>query len=530
MANFLSMLTLIYSYLINTVKLKTLTSLPVLFCLSWISVSASISNGVWTNTNGGQFGTGSNWSNSFVPDQDTLVVFDVNPTTSPDVTLNANQTIDRIEFRNTDSNFLLDLEGNTLTVDKAGPGPASFVLAPNVSEIATVKIRGNVIGSALNVDHLTEIGNTGTGSLTIQEFPFVFTTQDLNIGVNSTGDGLLVIRDGAGFIVNNDVSTNDAILGVNASSMGEISIEADNESGDANLDVNGRFVVGGSGSGLLTLSGNPDTAHVDVGGDMILGFNSGSSGDVVLYDDASIWITGDLQVGLNGQGTVDIYGGGSSGGYIEADNIFVGTVGPTGPPTNQVNIHYDGTLYGDTVTVGTNGVIEMFTTGVNQSELQVVFDLSNYGIIKGAGKIITDFDTFHNYGTIAPDTVWPLDVENHLVFETGSKYEVTILDAIDWSILNVDGDLSFSSGSLDIILTGGTLPQFGEVFEVLTWTGTRTGQFGSIDDEFGFSGNLFFQPVYNSNSLELQVVPEPSTWALMGLGCLFIFWRVQRRS
>ena len=110
---------------------------------------------------------------------------------------------------------------------------------------------------------------------------------------------------------------------------------------------------------------------------MIVGFNTGGVGTVEGNDDSSIWITGDLQVGLNGQGTVDIYGGGSSGGYIEADNIFVGTVGPTGPPTNQVNIHYDGTLYGNTVTVGTNGVIEMFTAGGNQSELQVVFDLSN---------------------------------------------------------------------------------------------------------------------------------------------------------
>ncbi len=360
----------------------------------------------------------------------------------------------------------------------------------------------------MNVVHLTEIGNSGTGSLTIQDSPFVFTTQDLNVGRDSSADGFLGIRDGAVFIVNNDISENDATVGVFASSMGEILLDADNEAGDANLDINGDFVIGGNGNGLLTLMGNPDTAHVDVGGDLILAHNTGSTGLVELYDNAEIWVSGDLQVGRNGQGTLDIYGGGTSGGYIEALNVNVGMVGPTGP-TNQVNIHYDGTLYGDTVTVGTNGVIQMFTAGGNQSELQVVFDLSNYGIIKGAGKIITDFDTFHNYGTIAPDTVWPLDVENHLVFESGSKYEVTILDAIDWSVLNVDGNLSFSSGSLDIILTGGTLPQFGDVFEILTWTGLRTGQFGSIDDEFGFSGSLFFQPIYNSNSLELVVVPEP---------------------
>lgn|GEM_PF-4732124 len=382
---------------------------------------------------------------------------------------------------------------------------------------------------SVDVDFLTEVGNTGNGNLIVSDITTTFDTLNLNVGRNSTANGYLEIKDGAAFTVHNDLSGLDAIIGVNASSIGEIRLDAAIEDGDADLDVNGDFVVGASGSGLLKLSGNPDTAHVDVLGDMIVGFNTGGVGTVEVNDDSSIWITGDLQVGLNGQGTVDIYGGGSSGGYIEADNIFVATVGPTGPPTNQVNIHYDGTLYGNTVTVGTNGVIEMFTAGGNQSELQVVFDLSNYGIIKGAGKIITDFDTFHNYGTIAPDTTWPRDVENHLVFETGSKYEVTILDAIDWSILNVDGNLSFSSGSLDIILTGGTLPQFGDVFEVLTWTGLRTGQFGFVDD-ITFGGNLSFQPIYNSNSLDLVVVPEPSTWALMGLGCVFIFWRYRRRS
>ena len=507
-------------------KLKTFSSLPVLFCFGWIIVSASIPIGIWTNSTGGDFNTGTNWDFSTVPDNTGNAIFDGNPSTSPTVTFSSSHTVDRLEIHDSDapSNFLImDLNSNTLTVDSTGPS-ASFVLAPDVGDDANLTIKNG----SVDVDFLTEIGTSGDAHLNVID-AITFDTLDLNVGRNSTGDGLLEILEGADFTVNNDVSGNDAILGVSAGSTGEIRIDATNESGNADLDIKGRFVVGASGNGSLLLTGNPDTAHVDVFGDMIVGFNTGGAGTVKVYDDSSIWVTGDLQVGLNGQGTVDIYGGGSNGGYVEADNIFVGTVGPTGP-TNQVNIHYDGTLYGDTVTVGTNGVIEMFTAGGNQSELQVVFDLSNYGIIKGAGKIITDYDTFHNYGTIAPDTVWPLDVDNHLVFESGSTYEVTILDAIDWSVLNVTGDLSFSSGSLDIILSGGTLPQFGDVFEVLTWTGSITGQFGSIDDEFGFSGNLFFQPIYNLNSLDLVVVPEPSTWALMGIGCLFIFCRFRRRS
>ncbi len=225
-----------------------------------------------------------------------------------------------------------------------------------------------------------------------------------------------------------------------------------------------------------------------------------------------------------------IIGGGSGGAIVDSEQtVFVGAVGSSGP-INKIEIHYDGELEGNNVTVGENGVIEMFTAGGNQSTLFAYSDVNNYGLIKGAGRILTDQgETLHNFGTLAPDTTWPLDVKNNLVFESGSIFEVTILDAIDWSVLNIDGDLSFSSGSLDIILMGGTLPQFGDVFTVLTWTGLKTGQFDFIDDLI-FSGGLSFQANYLANSLELQVVPEPSTWTLMGMGCLFIFWRVRRRS
>ncbi len=170
----------------------------------------------------------------------------------------------------------------------------------------------------------------------------------------------------------------------------------------------------------------------------------------------------------------------------------------------------------------------MFTDYSGQSEL-ITNDVINHGQFKGAGHVYpSGGSTFSNFGTIAPDTLHPLDVDLDLHFAAGSIFEVSIEDTVDWSILNIDGELSFSSGSLDIILSG-SLPVLGDTFTVLTWTGTRSGQFGSVDDEFGFSGNLFFQPVYNLNSLDLAVVPEPSTWALMGLGCALVFYRFRRK-
>ena len=190
-------------------KLKIPALFTVPLCLCWIAASASTITATWTNTSGSVFGTGSNWDTTpLAPGADDIAIFDGPPTLFPDVTVNSSHTVERIEFRNTDSNLLIDLEGNSLTVDNTGPGPASFILAPNSGNIATVKMRGNIAGSVVNVDHLTEIGNSGTGSLIIQESPLFFTTKDLNVGVNSMGDGYLEIRDGAVFNVNNNLSSN----------------------------------------------------------------------------------------------------------------------------------------------------------------------------------------------------------------------------------------------------------------------------------------------------------------------------------
>lgn len=131
---------------------------------------------------------------------------------------------------------------------------------------------------------------------------------------------------------------------------------------------------------------------------------------------------------------------------------------------------------------------------------------------------------------IAPDTVFSLDIEGDLTFNAGSALEISINDGIDFSQLNITGNLNFGSGDLDILLLGEVLPTLGQSFEVLTWTGLRSGDFGSIDDALGFSGNLFFQPQFSSNSLSLKVVPEPSTWVLMAVGCLFIFLQFRRRN
>ncbi len=221
-----------------------------------------------------------------------------------------------------------------------------------------------------------------------------------------------------------------------------------------------------------------------------------------------------IQLSLGASDNADLTVNG--GGTINASNLNIANLG-----AGQLSIDEGSQIVvSNAVNVGLNGTLNLDGSGSLISELEA-FSLTNLGRIQGRGLL--DIDSIDNFGTFAPDPVSPLNIEGDLTFKAGSKLEISIVDGIDFSQLNITGDL-------DILLLGGTLPVIGQSFDVLTWTGLKTGEFGSIDDEFGFSGNLFFHPHYAANSLSLEVVPEPSTWALMGLGCLFLLLRFRRVS
>ncbi len=390
-------------------------------------------------------------------------------------------------------------------------------------------------GSEVFAD-IVNIGKNGTSTVIVDgegsdTLSSSFTMDDLNVGFNSTGNKL-TIRKGAKAMVNN--SSSDVIIGVNNGSSGEIFFDGTvGANNPAQLDIQTRLVVGGTGT--LRLDGSPGSAIANIAGDLIAGFNADGDGYIEVGENSTLNANGQsLVIGNAGVGNMYIVGGSPVGGIVIAADVLVNATGPSGP-TSQITIDYNAKLTANTsVQINENGVIEMISNYSDQAELASP-TINNYGLFKGAGNVIVDIDeTFHNHGTIAPEAFHSLDVEGSFVFESGSTFEVIIFDRISNSLLNIDGDLSFFSGFLDVIFDGGegiTYPQLGDMFTVLTWTGSITGAFATIDDEFGFNGtNLSIAPIYNPNSLVLEVVPEPSTWALMGIGCLFIFWRFRRRS
>jgi hypothetical protein len=109
-----------------------------------------------------------------------------------------------------------------------------------------------------------------------------------------------------------------------------------------------------------------------------------------------------------------------------------------------------------------------------------------------------------------------------------------------------------NNANSDIITLGGTNIGFGYGTNVMTWTFTysspttvdvlandrdgagtysTTLTVGSAPDAFEFyasdmqAGNEA-QPYFNN----LSIVPEPSTYALLGLGAASILWRIRRRK
>jgi hypothetical protein len=59
--------------------------------------------------------------------------------------------------------------------------------------------------------------------------------------------------------------------------------------------------------------------------------------------------------------------------------------------------------------------------------------------------------------------------------------------------------------------------------------GTYSGAFipnGTIWTRNAGDGNVW---TYDQNAGTLTVIPEPSTWALIGVGSAFVLWRLRRR-
>ncbi len=292
-------------------KLSLLLSLLCFYSATALASGPITTN--WNNATDGDFSDGARWTNG-IPGSFDTANFDLGASAPGyEVTLNTTRTIRNLKVL--DDTVTLDLNSQILNIttnfdlSQGGSGNTNLTIdngTVNSPDLLTTNSAGSggqstltiTNNGILNVSGDAEIGKNGPGNVFVDGALSEFNATDLKVGLNASGDGLLEINKGATTTINN--STLDVIIGDHSNSQGEIKVNSTG-GGDTLLDVMSNLVVGDQGSGTLRLigsAGDASNADVDIGGNLIVGENSGSSGFVELFDNANLYVTGNIEVGV----------------------------------------------------------------------------------------------------------------------------------------------------------------------------------------------------------------------------------------
>ena len=249
---------------------------------------------LWSNINGGNFTTGSNWTGGVIPSSLQDAQFGLN--SSFGVTF-ASPTITRGLFL-TDSDVTFNLGGNTYNVQQS----LQMGLA-NAQNGSLTLLDGRMVAGISSVIGLAQ---GSTASLTVGSNASLF-TDDLRIG--SSGNGTLNILQGG------TVQTDILSIGTTGGSFGLIAIDGPS----SRLDITG---------GFTNTVGEFGTGNVSVTNGAVLASNgnfkiAGSNGTGAVNLSSSIWEHSNGSITTDGgQGTINVNTGAALNATQSSIHVF----------------------------------------------------------------------------------------------------------------------------------------------------------------------------------------------------------------
>jgi len=459
--------------------------------------------------------------------------------------------------------------GNTLTLGSSGATLSAQSLTLN---------NAVTVGAAQNWNVASGYTLTAAGAVAINNPLTVNGSGTVSLSAANTGSGGVTLSSGTLSLGNANSAGVSTTLTANG---GTLALGADTAStinlifgGPVLISIGGNRVVGGNsstptigGNGYLTFSGLSSgrtftfaasmagfTGTVDLGANNgAFRFNSGGgnyargnvgatfnlgTGTGSLNNRNGGNLTYDLGALIGGSGTT--LSGRSSGsgatsstysiGALGTDTIFAGTI-QNGGDNNGVNIVKVGagklTLSGTSTYSG--------TTMINAGTLQVDGNLNGAGIVtvgalgtlQGIGKI-TGSTTVN--GQVAPgDSIGTLTFNNGLTLAGLTTMEIDRNASQNADLLNVLGTLT-CGGTLTVVNDGANLLQ-GDSFNLFDGT-IAASTFAAINlpslSDPGLEWDL--SQLYTTGIISVQEIPEPATFALLGIGGLLTAWQIRRRK
>jgi len=149
--------------------------------------------------------------------------------------------------------------------------------------------------------------------------------------------------------------------------------------------------------------------------------------------------------------------------------------------------------------------------------------LSANSLLAGAGTIN---GSLTNFGTIAPGII-AVNGDAVLADTSLLLMELAGTGATDFDQFNVTGLLGFD-GTLTVTLTNGFTPQVGDIFDLFDFGATNGLAFDTVNLPDLVGAVWDTTDLYVGGSIAV-VIPEPGTFALLGIGALLLLAAARHR-